>query len=256
MQIKRITPESSIDYTGKLGPVIFSYGCNFRCPFCHNSELIEPSASGITEEDKQEILDKLEGIKNKAKSGWYNGVCISGGEPTLHPGLFDFCAGLRGIGLSVKLDTNASQPEVIKQLIEESLVDYFAIDIKSSPSLYNLFTGVEVNLSEIEESLSAINKLKEDEYEFRTTLAPHFSGGKLSWMNDNQIDEMARWLAKHVKKESRWYLQKFISRDKQEIYSSKLSLQEIPLEFKETPDSELERAKLIIQKYFPNVEIR
>ena len=232
--IARIIDESTIDYRGKFGPVIFISGCNFRCGFCHNPDLINKESEPL----------QIEGLKAKIKNGWYNGVCITGGEPTLDTEIFNLCRELKDLGLSVKLDTNGSNPNVLRKLIEQGLVDYVAMDIKSSPELYNEVCGVKVNLKNIEESIKIL-EASEIDFEFRTTFAPI----KNKWIKDEEIKEMVEWVA-GITKNGKWILQEFIARDKGEILSNDFSTEKLAEEFRKTPADVLERAKKIVGKCF------
>ena len=125
MNIRGLQKTTLLDYPGHVASTIFTAGCNFRCPFCHNGELVlDPgSLEPISEE---EVLAHL----NKRKTV-LDGVCISGGEPTLDPDLISFLAKVRETGLSIKLDTNGYRPEILRKVIDEGLVDYVAMDIKA-----------------------------------------------------------------------------------------------------------------------------
>jgi pyruvate formate lyase activating enzyme len=156
---------SLIDYPGHIAPVVFIGGCNFRCPFCQNKDLvINPGASGTIEPGQ--ALQRIKGGLPLA-----DGVVISGGEPTLWLGLEDFISGIKDEGFKVKIDTNGSHPEVIKSLVDKGLIDFIAMDIKASPSLYSKAAGVDVNLKIITSSIDLI-KTARIGYEFRTTCVP------------------------------------------------------------------------------------
>jgi len=178
--IKKILKESSIDYPGKFGPIVFTAGCNFRCSFCHNPELVEFDESGINE-------DKfISDIKDKVESGWYNGVCISGGEPTLHS-LENFLRKLKNLGLSVKIDTNGTKPEVLRKWADEKLIDYIAMDVKASREKYNEVAGVNVDLNKIEESMKIVSEVGG---EFRTTALKRYH-------NEGEIKKIAEWIKEY-----------------------------------------------------------
>lgn len=172
MQIGGIQKFSLIDYPGKISAVIFLLGCNFRCGFCHNPELVDPkliksehqtTGSNVTEE---EILGFL-----AVRQGKLDGVCITGGEPTIWRDLPEFIAKIRKLGFLVKLDTNGTDPETVKELIDKKLVDYFAIDIKNSPEKYGGTVNVSVKLADIENTLKAI-ATSGIPLELRTTVVP------------------------------------------------------------------------------------
>jgi len=154
---------SLIDYPGKLSCVCFFQGCNFECPYCHNPELVEERSSNRFSLEEKELYLFLE-----RRKGFLDGVVISGGEPTLQKGLPKFCRTIKRMGYSVKLDTNGSRPLVIKELIEEGLVDYVAMDIKTSPNLYKMFPRNRCKVDDIFSSIGIIMGSK-IAYEFRTT---------------------------------------------------------------------------------------
>ena len=156
-----------VDYPGKVAATIFTVGCNFRCPFCHNPELVLPEL--IQEQPKileQDILEFLQ-----KKQGLIQGICITGGEPTLQSDLKDFILKIKNLGYAVKLDTNGSNPQVLQELINEKLVDYVAMDIKTSLEKYDLCTLGQVSPENIIASIQLLKQSNID-YEFRTTMAP------------------------------------------------------------------------------------
>ena len=159
---------SLIDYPEKIVSVVFFSGCNFRCPFCHNKELV------IKKEkthflNTYEVLDEL-----KERSKIIGGVCISGGEPTLCPWLMDFIKCIKEMDLKVKLDTNGTMPDVIKKLIDKKLLDYIAMDIKAPKEKYAILCGIEKPpMDKIEKSIRIIKGSGVD-YEFRTTVIPKY----------------------------------------------------------------------------------
>ncbi len=153
---------SLCDYPGKTAAVLFTQGCNFRCPFCHNSTLLalEKQENRLREKDILAFLEK--------RSGLLDGVVISGGEPTLQQGLADFCRLVRELGFQVKLDTNGSRPEVLKQLLAGKLVNFIAMDIKATLERYHVLTGVAVDTTLITRSMSIISNAEIPAL-FRTT---------------------------------------------------------------------------------------
>jgi pyruvate formate lyase activating enzyme len=163
MRIGGLLKFSLIDYPGKVAAVVFTAGCNYRCPFCHNPELVLPELfnAPITTDDILAFLQK--------RVGQLQGVAVTGGEPTIHDDLPDFLFRIKSLGYLVKLDTNGSRPDMLSTVINRKLVDFIAMDIKSSPASYCKATGVTVDLSVIKES---INLIRESgcEYQFRTTL--------------------------------------------------------------------------------------
>ncbi len=155
---------SLIDYPGKLSAVIFLEGCNFKCPFCHNPDLVLCKNTLI---DKNEVLAFL-----KKRIGMLDGVVITGGEPTTQSDLVDFIKEIKVLGFSVKLDTNGSNPEVIKDLLNCKLLDYIAMDIKAPFEQYDV--GFNIDINQIKESIKIIKESGLD-YEFRTTIEPRLN---------------------------------------------------------------------------------
>ncbi|HEN21289.1 MAG TPA: anaerobic ribonucleoside-triphosphate reductase activating protein [Desulfobacteraceae bacterium] len=157
-----IVKNSLIDYPGKISCVLFVSGCNFECPYCHNPGLVKGKGqSDVLSEDN--AVDFLE-----SRKGFLDGVVISGGEPTLKSDLSSFCERVKNLGYPVKLDTNGSRPQAIKELVDRGLVDYIAMDIKTDPNRYSPFITANCNPDAI---LSSINIIMESgfPYEFRTT---------------------------------------------------------------------------------------
>ena len=153
-----------IDYPGHIASTFFVDKCNFRCPFCHNPLLVfEKEENEISEKEALEFLEK--------RKRYIEGICITGGEPTLHPGLKFFIRQVKDLGLKVKLDSNGTSPALLKELIDEKLVDYIAMDIKAPLEKYDLATNVHTDLEAIKKS---IELLKEGRvaYEFRATIVP------------------------------------------------------------------------------------
>lgn len=164
MQIAGLNKTTLLDYPGRVAATIFTGGCNFRCPFCHNADLVlRPSVQNVYSEE--EVLSFL-----KKRKRVLTGICITGGEPTLQEELSDFIRKVRKIGYQVKLDTNGSRPDVLRKLLQEGLLDYVAVDIKNCKEKYALTTGcMEFSLKEIEETVSLL-ATEEIPYEFRTTV--------------------------------------------------------------------------------------
>lgn len=165
-----IQKNSLIDFPGKMSCVLFLSGCNFACPYCHNSDLARgapPPASRIRLETVFEFLEKRRGL--------LDGVVISGGEPTLESRLIDICTRIKALGYPVKLDTNGSRPDVLTRLFDEDCLDYVAMDIKAPPALYAPIISPRDVTTEIEKSIDLIMSSGMD-YEFRTTCARPFAG--------------------------------------------------------------------------------
>ena len=157
-----------LDYPGKVACTIFTGGCNFRCPFCHNALL-------VTEIDNSQVYDESEILSFlKTRTGLLDGICISGGEPLMHPSLPSFIKNVKDLGFAVKLDTNGSYPDTLSDLIGAGLVDKVAMDIKNSPEKYAETIGVkDFDYSVIDRSISLLMESGID-YEFRTTVIKEF----------------------------------------------------------------------------------
>lgn len=163
MKIHGLQKMTLLDFPGRIACTVFLGGCDFRCPFCHNAELLDAGAPALME--SEELLQFLKG-----KIGLLDGVAITGGEPLLRQELPELLREIKALGFLVKLDTNGSQPGRLRALFEEKLVDYVAMDIKNSPERYALTTGLpSVNLTAIQESIALILH-SGIEYEFRTTV--------------------------------------------------------------------------------------
>ena len=153
-----------LDYPGHVAATLFTGGCNFRCPFCHNSNLIlNPTSSSLISED--EIFHFLKKRKNIL-----SGICITGGEPTLQTDLAEFIKKLKSLEYKIKLDTNGYHPKILSDLLDQNLLDYIAMDIKSGYSNYSDICGISnFNITPITESISVIENSGIN-YEFRTTV--------------------------------------------------------------------------------------
>lgn len=186
---------SLVDYDGITACVLFTGGCNFACPFCHNSPLVYSQNLPVIDND--EIFDFL--IKRKKV---LNGVVITGGEPTLNPDLPEFIAKIKAIDYKVKLDTNGTNPKMLSYLIEKGLVDYVAMDIKNCKEKYALTAGIKkIDLATIQESVKILINSK-IEYEFRTTLVKEF----------HEFDDITK-IAEWINGARKYVLQKFTERD-------------------------------------------
>ena len=191
MDFVAINKLSLLDFPNKVSCILFTRGCNFRCPFCHNGlTLLENSTDYIPFD---EILSFL-----KKRIGILDGVVISGGEPTLMPDLEDKIRAIKALGYEVKLDTNGSNPDILKHLIDEKLIDYVAMDIKGPVSKYKMIAGAP-NL-DMDKVLKSIELLKTDvvNYEFRTTIVDEFH---------TELDMIS--MGRLLKGSKRLYLQKF-----------------------------------------------
>jgi pyruvate formate lyase activating enzyme len=172
MKIGGFQKNSLIDWEGRVAAVVFTAGCNFRCPFCHNPELVTE-----TEVEANNGLDTPAGILAYLEEwkDWLEGVVVTGGEPTVHLELPDFLSEIKRRGLPVKLDSNGSNPVLLEKIIEAGLVDYIAIDIKTvlDPERYRQACGRSVDLKAIRQSISLVVEGGCD-YEFRSTVVPEF----------------------------------------------------------------------------------
>ncbi len=168
MQIRGLQKTTLLDFPGYVASTIFLGGCNFRCPFCHNMDLASNPTSfpQILEHDVISFLESRRGI--------LDGICITGGEPTLSLGLIPFMQQVKSLGFLIKLDTNGYLPNVIKDMVHMKLLDYIAMDIKSSPAHYAKVTGLDtIDMSMIEKSIHFIIQSGVP-YEFRTTVVREY----------------------------------------------------------------------------------
>jgi pyruvate formate lyase activating enzyme len=180
---------SLLDYPDKLSAIIWTIGCNFRCPFCYNKEIVFGKVDAIPQEAIFEYLEKRKKL--------LEGLVITGGEPTLQPDLKEFTKHVKQIGYQIKIDTNGSNPTQIKDLIDNRLVDYISMDIKAPKERYEKLAGCKVDLKKIEKSIELI-KQEAPDYEFRTTFTPKL-------LEKKDILEIAKWL----KTSKKYYLQQF-----------------------------------------------
>ena len=166
MKIAGLVRSSLIDYPGKVAAVVFTQGCNFRCGFCHNPDLIKSENKGL-EIPETEILEFL-----KTRVGKLDGVVITGGEPLIQPDIVDFISKIKILGFAVKLDTNGSSPDKLSKLITNKLIDYIAMDIKGPVTKYGQICAY-VNTKVIQQSIKTIMDSGLP-YEFRTTVLPAY----------------------------------------------------------------------------------
>ena len=199
-----IQKTSLLDYPDKISAIVFTQGCNFRCGYCHNPQLLK-SENGIYEVDA--FFDFL-----KKRQGKLDGVVVTGGEATLQPDLKLFIQKIKELNFLVKLDTNGTNPEILKELIGENLIDYVAMDIKAPLEKYHVVTNSKIDISKIEESIKIIMNSNID-YEFRTTVLP-----LLIQMED--FDS----IGKLIQGAKKYYLQKFVVQS--EILDSSLKGEE------------------------------
>lgn len=185
-------PASFLDWEAHVSAAIFCLGCNFRCPWCHNGEL------ALSRCERIDLAAVLADIKRRAL--FLDGVVISGGEPTLQPGLAALMRGLRAVGLPVKLDTNGSRPEVLKALMDEGLTAHFAMDVKAplDGASYEKLTGVRADMGKITESIELI-KNRAPSYEFRTTYVPGLHRASDMARLRKELDDDAHWVVQCFK---------------------------------------------------------
>lgn len=201
MRIAGLQKMTLLDFPGKVACTVFLQGCNFRCPFCHNSDLLgKDGPEGMAEEKLLEFLKKRQGL--------LDGVCFTGGEPTLQPELERLIRAVKELGYAVKLDTNGAKPEVLERLSKEGLLDYVAMDIKNCPQRYGETVGVpRMDISPIERSIKFLLE-GEQPYEFRTTVVAQFH-------DETAMESMGKWLESlgSGKKPEHLYLQSYTDRD-------------------------------------------
>jgi pyruvate formate lyase activating enzyme len=191
MKIAHLQKTSFIDYPGKISAVIFTQGCNLRCPFCHNPELVEP-ALFTAPLSQDEIFSFM--MKRKGK---LDGLVITGGEPALQKGLIEFMYEIKNMGFLIKFDTNGTFPDVLENVIKERLADYIAMDIKGPALKYPAIAGIKVDMDAILRSIRLIMDSGID-YEFRTTWA-------IEQLSPADIEEIAMM----IKNAKRFALQRF-----------------------------------------------
>ncbi|MGN0809426.1 MAG: anaerobic ribonucleoside-triphosphate reductase activating protein [Christensenellales bacterium] len=228
MTIKGMQKLTLLDYPGKLACTLFTGGCNFLCPFCQNSELVLcPEEVDTT--PNEEVFSFLEKRKHMLE-----GVCITGGEPTLQQGLAEFIGKIKAIGLLVKLDTNGYEPDRLAELIGSGLIDYIAMDIKSSPERYSEASGIEgIELSRIERSIDLIVS-SGIEHEFRTTV-----------VHELHTREDLAAIARRLTGEKRYFLQRFV--DSGEILCEGMSA---------PTDDEMHDYLSAVREFIPTAELR
>lgn len=228
MKISGFQKMTLLDYPKKVACTLFTAGCNFRCPFCHNASLVTHINNEIDFRE-EEVLEYL-----KKRQGLLDGVCITGGEPLIQNDIDKFIGKIKELGYSVKLDTNGCFPEKLKLLVDSSLIDYVAMDIKNCKQKYFLSTGIaNLDIAPIEKSVDFLLQGNVD-FEFRTTVVR-----ELHTVND--IKEIGEW----IKGAPRYFLQNFV--DSGDLIDSNLSAVE---------PTELYKMQQIAQEFVVNTEIR
>ena len=218
-----------LDYPGKVACTIFLHGCNFRCPFCHNASLVvvpQEESSMITFDELKDFLSKRGKI--------LDGACVTGGEPMLRPDLADLLELLRSYKLLVKLDTNGSFPDRLKDVVERRLVDAVAMDVKNTYAKYDETTGVAGMAERAAESAAYLKSAPLDYYELRTTVVRQF----------HTVDDLTGIAREHAGVEH-YFLQKF--KDSGDLLGAGLSAM---------PDDEMSRALEAVREFIPNAQLR
>jgi len=227
MIIKGLQKTTLLDFPQKVACTIFTGGCNFRCPFCHNASLViaPNNADSISEDELFDFLKKRKNI--------LDGVCITGGEPLLQKDIESFIIKIKDMGYAVKLDTNGAYPEKLRDILNKNLVDYVAMDIKNSKDKYALTCGVEINIDKINESISLLIG-GNIPYEFRTTVVRELH-------QPQDIENISEWISGAMA----YYLQSFI--DSGDIIGSELSAY--------SPE-EMKQILTLAKKNIPSAELR
>ncbi len=227
MKISGMQKLTLLDYPGLTACLIFTQGCNFRCPFCHNSELLGlDSKEEISEEEVMEYLKKRQGL--------LDGVVISGGEPLLQPDIETFIKKIKDLGYKVKLDTNGLNTNKLKELIDKKLIDYIAMDIKNVFALYDKTAGVKnINIENIQKSIELIKSSNID-FEFRTTIVKGHH-------NIENIKKICEYIGKNVV----YYIQNY--KDCDTVLEKGL---------KGFSEEELKEFQRNINMVYPNVKVR
>ena len=219
-----------IDYPGQVAATVFTVGCNFLCPYCHNPELVDPQKiKNQPRISEQEILDFL-----ATRQGLLEGVCLTGGEPTLFADLPEFIKKIKEMGFLVKLDTNGSSPQMLEKLLADNLVDFMAMDIKAPLEKYKKIVGDEVVLENIQRSTELV--CSAPDYEFRTTVLP-------ALLSSKDILSIGRWL-QGAKKYSLQQFKPF------------KTLDPAFMEAKPFDEAKLNRLRGLLEIFFDQVEIR
>jgi len=233
MKIGGIQKLTLLDYPEKTAAIIFVAGCNFRCGFCHNPQFVDPKSVA---EIKDFLIPEEKFFKFlETRKGLLDGIVVSGGEPTIFPDLPEFMRKIKEQGFLTKLDTNGTNPEMIKKLLDEKLVDFIAMDLKMTPEKYEEIVGVKVDAKKIKESIEIILNSKIP-HEFRTTVLREFH------------DEVEiAGIAKLIKGADKFALQNF---------RNEKTLDPKFHEFHEFTHAELEKFKTMAEKFVESVEVR
>jgi len=228
MKIGGFQKTTLLDYPEQISSIIWTVGCNFNCPFCYNVDVVKKTAKTISE---KEVLAYLEKRKNVI-----DGLVISGGEPLLQKDIASFCEKVKKLGYLIKIDTNGTLPENLKELIDKKLVDYIAMDIKAPKKKYADLAGKKLDIKKIQKSIDLIRNSGLD-YEFRTTFVPDM-------LTKKDIKEIGKWLDGSEK----FYLQQF--KHDTTVLSSKLE------KTKSYSEEELISALEEVKPFFKQCDIR
>lgn len=234
MEIAGLQKTTCIDYPGKVACIVFTKGCNFRCPYCHNSSLVL--------EDGQANLESVEGILAflEKRKGILDGVCITGGEALLQKNLSDFIRQVKSKGYLVKIDTNGTSPKKLKQLMDDRLIDYIAMDVKHTQAEYHVATGIDdTDINKIKESIKIISSGTID-YEFRTTAVKGIH---------KQQDFLA--IGQWIRGAKRYFIQNYQGSD-ETIANKTQSNQDL----KSFTPRELESILHMVREYVPSTQLR
>lgn len=217
-----------LDYPGYVACTLFTGGCNFRCPFCHNALLVLDLDEHYTIPE-EEVLAFL-----KKRQGLLDGVCVTGGEPLINKDIGDFLSRVKELGFKIKLDTNGTNPALLKELVSQNLVDYVAVDIKNSPEKYAETVGLKsFDMSTINETVNFLMTGCVD-YEFRTTVTKQFH-------TEKSMEEAARF----IRGAKRYFLQNFV--DSGNLIGSGITGQS---------KEEMEKLLTVVKKYVPDSCLR
>ena len=228
MRIQGLQKLTLLDYPEHTACTVFTAGCNFRCPFCHNASLVVdiPKEAEINEEEFFAFLQKRVGI--------LDGVCVSGGEPLLQPDIERFIRRIKDMGFAVKLDTNGSFPDKLIHLVEQGLVDYVAMDIKNSPDTYAFTAGTEtLDIVSVQKSVAYLNE-GHVPFEFRTTVVKHYQ-------SKESFEEIGKWLMGTEK----YFLQNFV--DSGDLIGKNT---------RGCSEEEMKEFLMTVQKYIPSASLR
>lgn len=217
-----------LDFPGRVACIVFTFGCNFRCPFCHNASLVTGGGeSDITEDEFFAYLKKRQGI--------LDGVVVTGGEPLLQKDIEQFLGKIKDLGYEVKLDTNGMFPEKLKSVVKAGLVDYVAMDIKNSPEYYAVTAGKEeIDFEKIRESVDFLINEADIEYEFRTTVVAEFH-------TESAFEE----IGKLIEGAENYYLQGFV--DSGDLIGTGMNA---------LPKAVMEKMADRVRKYVKHVDLR